>query len=26
LKFDNMVSFNYSFTTEIEFLNLESKS
>jgi hypothetical protein len=25
LKFDNMVSFNYSFTTEIEFLNLESK-
>jgi hypothetical protein len=25
LKFDNMASFNYSFTTEIEFLNLESK-
>ena len=25
LKFDNMTSFNYSFTTEIEFLNLESK-
>ncbi len=25
LKFDDMVSFNQSFTTEIEFLNLESK-
>ena len=25
LKFENMASFNYSFTTEIEFLNLESK-
>jgi hypothetical protein len=25
LKYDNMVSFNLSFTTEIEFLNLETK-
>ncbi len=25
LKYDNLVTFNHSFTTEIEFLNLESK-
>jgi hypothetical protein len=25
LKFDNLVNFNYSFTTEIEFLNMEQK-
>jgi len=25
IKYDNMVSFNFSFTTEIEFLNLETK-
>jgi hypothetical protein len=25
LKFDDLVSFNQSFTTEIEYLNLETK-